>query len=73
MTDIGNDKADTSKELKVIDGAAKSPPNWLSIKAARVSSFWDWPEDAKQRPELLAECGFICSLSMYITFVYRSV
>ena len=56
MTDIGNDKADTSKEMQVIDGTVQYPE--LSVKAARVNSFVDWPEDVKQRPELLAECGF---------------
>ena len=70
MTDIGNSKADTSKEMEVIDGAAKCPSSWFAFKSERVKSFRDWSEDVKQRPELLAECGFFHSFSMYITFVY---
>ena len=56
MTDIGNDKADTSKEMEVIDDTVQYPD--FAFKSERVKSFKDWPEDVKQRPELLAECGF---------------
>ena len=60
MTDIGNSKADTSKEMQVIDGTPKLASSWLlHFKSERVKSFKDWPEDVKHRPELLAESGFL--------------
>ena len=69
MTDIGNSKADTSKEMEVIDGTPKHP--WLAFKSERVKSFKDWPEDVKQSPELLAESGFFHSeYGYYVCNVY---
>ena len=73
MTNIGNDKADTSKEMEVIDGTPKLASSWLlHFKSERVKSFKDWPEDVKQRPELLAESGFFhhSEYGYYVCNVY---
>ena len=70
MTNIGNDKVDTSREMEAIDGTAKYP--WLAFKSERVKSFWVWPEDVKQRPELLAECGFFYFREYKYQYLYHS-
>ena len=59
MTDLTNGKPDMSKEVEVVKSSERYP--WFAFMSERLKSFKKWPQDQKQMPTLLADCGFFQS------------